>query len=66
MSIADDPKQWSWPADVRARLDAQRIAIPAPKAPEPAPAPSAAPAPAQGDLLDPTDELIQYMFGGYP
>ena len=55
--IASSPSTWTWPADVKARLDAQRIAIPEPKAPEPA-KPAA-------EKTDPTEELLSYMFGGF-
>lgn len=55
--IVDDVSSWTWPADVRAKLDAQRIAVPA--APEPrAPEPRAQAEP------DPADELLFHMFGG--
>lgn len=65
-SIIDAPETWVWPAEVRARLDAQRIAMPEkkPLAPPPEGCVPKAPTKAEADATDPTDELINYMFGG--
>jgi hypothetical protein len=65
-SIANSPGSWTWPEDVRKRLDAQRIGAPPkdqPKAEVAKSAPAPAPAPAPSAQPDEDDDM--YMYGGY-
>ena len=65
--IASSPETWVWPADVRARLDAQRIAVPVPQASRPA-TPASASRPLQQQPARPEpptedDQAFGYLYG---